>query len=157
MSIENKFREFYINDDNSVVKFVFKCKTEIDSVELINPDIVHVIEYSAYEQLKRENFDLQVELDQARDPAHCNLCGSCGIDMCCKAHGCAHPSIKSETLKELGDDVKELLTENEQLKSKLEIAKKGLESIVPLNEDGPYQAILAPNIARQALKEISEG
>ena len=63
------------------------------------------------ENLKKQVEDLKFELDEARDPVHCNLCGSCGVDMCCPAHGCAHPHIKSETLKEQSETILELYNE----------------------------------------------
>lgn len=70
------------------------------------------------ENLKKQVEDLKLELDEARDPVHCNLCGSCGVDMCCPAHGCAHPHIKSETLKEQSETILELYNE---LKEKDEV------------------------------------
>lgn len=91
----------------------------------------HVVEYSAIaakdaeiEKLKEELFNVGVELDQARDPSHCNLCGSCGISDCCPSHGCAHPGVKKETLDDYLGRIKDL---------KSELAEKDavLESLLP--------------------------
>ena len=80
--------------------------------DLIARDNKIIVEKDAeIENLKKQVEDLKLELDEARDPVHCNLCGSCGVDMCCPAHGCAHPHIKSETLKEQSETILELYNE----------------------------------------------
>lgn len=96
-----------------------------DEIELVRntyniekQELLNKIESAKIENLKKQVEDLKLELDEARDPVHCNLCGSCGIDMCCPAHGCAHPHIKSETLKEQSETILELYNE---LKEKDEV------------------------------------
>jgi len=79
VSGEKKPKEFWIQDRY--------LHYEADTEKILDDDI-HVIEYSAYEQLKAENNRLVYELDKSRS---------------------------------------DRMTKYEQLKSKLEIAKKGLE------------------------------
>ncbi len=67
MSTENKFREFWVNDDNSIVKFVFKCKSQIESVDIEKPNIVHAIEIAAVEQLKAEIKSLEEDCVTMRE------------------------------------------------------------------------------------------
>lgn len=133
MSDQKKPREFWISRHPDSVD---PDKLTLIALREFYPDKnpLHVIEKSAYDELKAEVERLKEKLNQALseegyDP-YCATCGSCGEDGCCHVEMCRYPDQKTETVQFLRKCVEDAEKERDALRTELLAARKAFHLLL---------------------------